>query len=580
MQRQWFPNKKRKHSESCRNLQPKLIALSETKLSNGNPIKTLLPEYEICSKPTEAGKRGLAICVKLQTFQSILDVTSTTLNDILSVRIVMGAHTIRVILGYAPQETEKIEIREAFYTDLDIEITNCEMECEIPIVMGDMNAKLTTDGSQIIHISPNGKLLLDILNRHDMDVLNFQENCSGKLTHVIRTTGEASVLDYIFTSPEITKTVKETLIDEECLFCPFRVLNSRGIIKPKFSDHNAIITKLCIPHQGKKPSSSKKWKITKEGLEKFKQLTTNEAAFHFPTGDAQVKYNKVEEELNMLMEKCFRKVRPKKNDDVCGYHLAKYKEVMQFARKGKAQRKVAYLYIKEIIKLNTNSVAAEAKEKVKITLEKLTIDNKFSPNQFWELCKRHRNNHDNCTSIITEGGQELFGNDLIANAYLEEFVHPLKKREIVPELKNYEKRTEQICQLYLEEAKSNIEPYYTSAEYQNVRNNLKRGKSCGRDLFPPDIFIKGGDQLHEMLLALFNTIKSADTTIHQWTLVMIATIYKNKGRRKELVNHRGIFLKQILSKMFEKLNMNRISKSVEKIDKSQGGSRPNRSPAD
>ena len=47
-----------------------------------------------------------------------------------------------------------------------------------------------------------------------------------------------------------------------------------------------------------------------------------------------------------------------------------------------------------------------------------------------------------------------------------------------------------------------------------------------------------------------------------------------------LLNQRGIFLKQILSKLFERLNMNRIEDKVKKINLFQAGSRNNRSPAD
>jgi hypothetical protein len=196
------------------------------------------------------------------------------------------------------------------------------------------------------------------------------------------------------------------------------------------------------------------------------------------------------------------------------------------------------------------------------------------------MCKRSRNQNTSGTSVETEEGIELFGDELILNAYIEEFEHRLRKRDIIPELENYEKRTEQICQLYLNEAKKNVEPEYSIEEYDKVCKKLKKKKACGRDLFPPDIFISGGPQLHTLILALLNQIKSADTTIYQWTMVLIATIYKNKGNRKQLVNHRGIFLKQILSKMFEKLNMNRIEPCCERICKCQAGSRTNRGPAD
>lgn len=99
-------------------------------------------------------------------------------------------------------------------------------------------------------------------------------------------------------------------------------------------------------------------------------------------------------------------------------------------------------------------------------------------------------------------------------------------------------------------------------------------------MFPPDIFIRGGEMMETLIMAMFDAIKHDDVLPYQWTLVLICTMYKNKGKRKQLVNHRGIFLKQIISKMFEKINMNRIGANIEKIDKFQAGARPNRSTAD
>ena len=77
-----------------------------------------------------------------------------------------------------------------------------------------------------------------------------------------------------------------------------------------------------------------------------------------------------------------------------------------------------------------------------------------------------------------------------------------------------------------------------------------------------------------------NAIKDSHEIPSQWFDVLISTIFKNKGSKKELVNQRGIFLKQILSKIFERINMNRIEDNVRKIDLSQAGSRTNSSPAD
>ena len=559
---------------------PKIICLCETKLPSGKTIKAALPTYEICSRPTKAGKSGIAIGVKLETFKSIIDVTATPNNDILVVQIGMVHKNIRVILGYAPQENEKAETREAFYTELGIEITNCVMADEIPIVIGDMNAKLVKNDNTINYISPNGKLLLHMVENHELDILNFSSKCSGKFTHVIRTTGASSVLDYALTTSELARCVESILIDEDCVICPFGTKKKKGTTSQKFSDHNPILISFCIEHQKRNTKQPKKWKITNDGLEEFFRITTHGMDKNLPGEDVQEKYNALESKINTIMQQCFRKTKSRKTNQINTQYLHTYKEITQFARKGKAQRNVAKLYTQELRKINAMTVAEREKEKVQTILCNLTVDDKFSPNAFWKLCKKNQGQAECGTSIESPDGTELFGEDLIMNAYKEEFVHRLRKREIIPELRHYEKRTEEICQLRLEEARKNKEPPYSEDEYKKVTAKLKKGKSCGRDLFPPDIFIRGGDQLHSLILTLMNQIKSADTIIHQWTLVLIATIFKNKGKRKQLVNHRGIFLKQILSKMFEKLNMNRIEKNIQQIDKFQAGNRTNRGPSD
>ena len=487
---------------------------------------------------------------------------------------------VRVILGYGPQENDKLEERENFFNELDAEITNCKIANELPFVIGDMNSKLLLNQSKIEPQSPNGKLLLDVITNHEMSILNFSEKCMGKWTHVIRTTGKQSILDYAMSSPDLTPFVEEVIIDEECLFCPFSMKKEKDVFLQQYSDHNPIIIKLKIPHQKKKIPHSYNWQLTKEGLEDFQRLTTNNFDDILPRGDPQHVYNLVEGRISEAMNKCFKRRKIKPMKEIKSTYMEKYKTITRFAKGGRAQRKVAKKYIQEIVKMNLADTAALAHEKVKSTLQQLTIDNKFSPNSFWKLCKKNRPNGTHSTSIETTDGNELFGEEVIANEYLKEFSHRLRKREIIPDLKKYEERTELLCQLCLESSKQKVEPFYSNEEYEKVRKKIQRGKASGRDKIPPEIFIDGGNQLHTLLLSLFNLLKSSDYTVHQWTLVLIATIYKNKGKRKQLINHRGIFLKQIMSKMYEKLNMNRIEPAIRRMDKFQAGNRTDRSTAD
>ena len=84
----------------------------------------------------------------------------------------------------------------------------------------------------------------------------------------------------------------------------------------------------------------------------------------------------------------------------------------------------------------------------------------------------------------------------------------------------------------------------------------------------------------ESVLNLLNGIKEENGMPRQWTQVQVSPIYKNKGKRKQLVNQRGLFLKQVLSKIYGKLNINRARNGMEGIDKCQAGNQHNRSSAD
>ena len=575
-----FQSKKDSVRLAVEQLKPDIIALCETKLSTGRSVKTMFPEYEVSTKPTKVGKSGLALCVKKDRFQTVLEATTSSLEDILMVRAKMGNSAIRFILGYAPQETADGDLRENFFSELEVEIAKSKMAEEDHIVIGDMNSKIDEVDNKLVHKSDNGKLLLQVIQNQDLQVLNFHSKCIGKWTHVIRTTGAASVLDYIMTSENLTNKLQEITIDEDCLFCPFWVKKK----KQQFSDHNAIIPKFRIKYRKlKKIHRPRRWKLTKEGMERFHEITSApNFATTIPNGTTQEQYDYVEDRMNSVMKECFRKAKSRKREDsdLSGNPLDKYKKIRLFSQKGKSQRKIARLFIAELKKVNIQKVANKVKDRVTNIAKQLTVDNKFSVDNFWKLCKNARKQITNNMSVETDDGNELFGEDMIRNAYRNEFIYRLRKREIAPELRNYEIRSEQICQLRLDQAKATAEEPYQMKELQVVKKKLKAGKASGRDLFPPEVYINCGDQLDRLLLNILDIMKSAQLAPDQWLQVQITTIYKNKGKKKLLINYRGIFLKQIISKMFEKMNMNRISPQMEKIDKFQAGSRNARGPPD
>ena len=340
--------------EIIENLAPKVIALCETKLPSDSVIKNMLPDYDINHSPTKVGQSGIVIAVKKQTFNSVLDVTKSSHKNIVVTRIGLDSIAIRVILGYAPQETDYADIREQFFTELEIEINESKICGDIPIILGDMNAKIVMEETEMKSVTPNGKLLLDLISDQNLNVLNFNKLCKGKWTHVIRTTGAASVLDYVMTANDILKHITEIIVDEECIFCPFSIQKVKGKVIPKYSDHNAIVTTFQIPHTRRKPiNNDPSWKITDQGLEAFHEITS---AQDFPTevagNTSKEKYDNYEGLLFETMDKCFRKRKSKKEHKATKQFLPLYQKVMAFSRGGKAQRKVARTYVQAM--KNTN----------------------------------------------------------------------------------------------------------------------------------------------------------------------------------------------------------------------------------
>ena len=86
--------------------------------------------------------------------------------------------------------------------------------------------------------------------------------------------------------------------------------------------------------------------------------------------------------------------------------------------------------------------------------------------------------------------------------------------------------------------------------------------------------------MQRLLLGVINRIKNSQVIPKQWEMMLITTIYKSKGSKKDLINLRGIFLTQVVCKIWESLIKKRTKLITRKINKLQVGSGKNKSPAD
>ena len=94
-------------------------------------------------------------------------------------------------------------------------------------------------------------------------------------------------------------------------------------------------------------------------------MTSTEFQAQLDWNNIQECYNGFEKQLNYIMGQCFQRCTNKhsKNNEqvVRKEHYGAYKQINMFARKGKAQRRVARCYIEAVLKANTEKVAALSK---------------------------------------------------------------------------------------------------------------------------------------------------------------------------------------------------------------------------
>ena len=266
---------KESFSEIVKQVQPHIVCRCETKLASLRTLKETLSMYNLIGKCSKQGKGGLMIAAKKNIFSSFLDVTSSPSNDVLVGRVIIGNYPIRIILGYAPQENETREIREEFCTELKVEIENGVKVGESILMIGDFNAKMELSTSQNVKpVTRNGKILYELINQYELNIMNFSEKCTGKWTRVERTTGESSVLDYLIVDNKLETKIAEFIIDESTVMCPFRTVTRNKKKMTIFSDHNAISLKMKINndrnHDKRGRNKEKpKWKFTTEGMDQI-----------------------------------------------------------------------------------------------------------------------------------------------------------------------------------------------------------------------------------------------------------------------------------------------------------------------
>ena len=562
---------------------PDIIAICETK-KGGRLKKDELQDYEVRESIAEQGKEGIVIGARKNSFNSIRDITETEMKSIMTVRIEYPKFNVRVIAVHAPQETAKNEERTEFFDELMVQVERGDTSGDHVILVGDFNARLLSD-EEPADDSPNGKQLKDVIKNYSLKVCNFTEKCSGKWTRIQgRKNGDVrSTIDYIIVQNDLRNALNSLVVDEDKIFSPYRVTKVKGAEKITYTDHCAMIacfeleTGQVVSAKGKK----RYWQFNnKERMEKYQNESSYSLSFD-SSGTSTECYANWITQFEKLLGKCFEMVTIKESSGPTpSRNLVDVRAVVaDLSKKGKIQRQIAKIYHEKLVSLEMIQMAKKRSEVLKNTMSQLTEKEKFSPAGYWKIKTAMKNKERkvvNTSPVVNEKGAVVDKPAEVKESYREEFEKRLANRKPASGWEKFVEETNEAIRQWLR-GESKSSRYFTLKELRKVVMQLKNNKCPGVDRFPAELFKLAGDGVLKSLLTVFNKVKSNRETPEQWNYVRIATIYKQKGSRKELKNYRGIFLTVVVSKIFESLIKGRIESKLNQINLLQAGSRKNRS---
>ena len=165
-------------------LKPSIWAIQETKLKPGETIKCESEnEYQIFylnRQKLQGGGIALGVDKRIET-TLIRDGNEV---EILSVQAQLGGIPTRIVVGYRPQESDKIEEKERFLNFMEQEVNEADLLNHGLMIQMDGNLH----AGDLVKNDPNiqnknGKMFSEFLGRNkSLVVLNCQDACKGLIT--------------------------------------------------------------------------------------------------------------------------------------------------------------------------------------------------------------------------------------------------------------------------------------------------------------------------------------------------------------------------------------------------------------
>ena len=575
-------------------LEKKLYTKGQIRLQNYVIFETNRPQN---------GGGGLLTAVN-EKFQPSLLETVNNNPDILIVQCKISNYDINLINGYGPQESETMEEKLKFFSCFETAIVNSKLNGNLICSQLDANSKIGLENlkSDPNNMSPNGQLLMEIVNRNNLIVVNSTSKCSGIITRIRKTSisEEKSVLDYFIVCESFFTLISRMEVDENRKYVLTKYSSRMGLPRIVESDHNLLICNLNIKWDSRVRKERKEvFKLKdKEGLIRFHEITSNcpklvhmsEKSDNFL--DDSEKWLKT---IQDILHQSFKKVRitskgEPKNEELNNLMKIK-KELRQKLGKFRGQNtEFEEKIIENIRKIEEeiSRICSGINSKiVKTHIEELTSGgdaselNRVNRLNMWRLKQRICPKNIEPPMAKKDADGKLISNpEKLKTLYLQTYQDRLRHRKIRADYEEVKNMKNLLFNMRLSLSKTRKSEPWGKQDLFKVLKTMKSGKSCdaigySNELFKPGVI---GCDLVKSLLNIINRAKHESQIPRPFRLTKITSIYKSKGEKCDLQNDRGVHSVTKFRAIIDKLLYNDMYEQIDsKMSNCNVGGRRNRS---
>ena len=473
---------------------------------------------------------------------------------------------------YGKQETRTttLEIEREMQL-LKEEIMEMSNEGEILLIM-DGNAKI---GLLNEPISRNGRYLLQVIDETNLKVMNKSDKCIGKITRKnTKNDNEYSAIDFVLASENTETWIKDIKIDED------------GLLKVKGkneTDHNSILVNVNIKGIDKlKPTTITNWNI-KAGPDKWKKyeeqisMITPKATQIITDTNIDLKkrykkwYSLLEDTARKTLGKTTRKAVKKVHESSNLKTLNKEKKALKKQIENERSLEEKTKQIEKYRRLQDKTRGEIHTEKAKIVQRKFeNIIEDGSNNALWKEKKSLSRNPVLENAIIKDKDGIRQYNPADIKRHTANYYETLYKNKFF-RFHPYHQEVKEKIQSFLQINEYDHADYNqlpTIEEVHQIIQEKKNGKST-TDI-KNEMLKRPSETMTMFIYPLITTIWNEEVIPNEWNKGHITSLWKGKGDKEKLENHRGITTSSAIGTIIESLIDKRIASKV-KFTQAQGG---------